>query len=300
MPIKNNNDPIFICGPTASGKTTIAIKLALAIGGEIVNGDAYQVYRGLEFLTAAPLDPERTIVQHHLFGILDPSELSDAANHRKLALETIADIQSRGKHPIIVGGSGLYLKFLSHGPSPVPKGDEQLRAELDKLEDNELVSKLTALDPEGAKQTNLKNRRYVTRALEICMLSGNKMSEIKHNWAASSGAIENSLKGIVVSIDRWLLSERILSRTQQILFCGAMDEVARIKHPSTTCEKAIGFREIKSYLDGELEYNELVHLIHIATRQYAKRQQTWFNREQWLKPFPFDGEISTLIKTLDL
>jgi len=290
--------PIFLCGPTAAGKSGLAIKLATAIDGEIVNGDAYQVYRGLEILTAAPTAAERELAPHHLFGILDPSELSDAANHRKLALEKIAEIKKRNKYPIIVGGSGLYLKFLSHGPSPVPKGDNTLRTELNQLDEQQLVFKLQKLDPVGAENTNLKNRRYVTRALEICMLTGSPMSSLKTNWENESRETEKNLSGVSLQIDRCELSERIRERAHLMLVRGGLDEVANIKNASTTCEKAIGFREIKSYLRGELLFDELLDLIHIATRQYAKRQRTWFKREHWLHQLPYDTTLRKLRKTL--
>ena len=164
--------PIYVCGPTASGKSSLAIELARLLDGEIVNADAYQLYRGLEIISAAPDASELSQAPHCLYGVLEQEELCDAMQFREMALPAISEIQSRGKLAIITGGSGLYLKFLSHGPSPVPSGDEVLRAQLALESDEALVARLSEIDPEGAALTNLKNRRYVIRALEICLLTG--------------------------------------------------------------------------------------------------------------------------------
>ena len=232
--------PIYICGPTASGKSALAIELATLLDGEIVNADAYQLYRGLEIISAAPSHSELKQAPHHLYGVLKPDELCDAMRYREMALVTIEEIQSRGKAPIITGGSGLYLKFLSHGPSPVPSGDESLRKDLEKQDDQALIQRLRMLDPEGAAITNLKNRRYLIRALEICILSGRKMSEVKSDWKEKSSKIEKNLRGAYLQWDRDLLRERINSRADEMLATGAIEEVTALEKPSDTCEKAIG------------------------------------------------------------
>ena len=280
--------PIYICGPTASGKSTLAIELAYLLGGEIVNADAYQLYRGLEIISAAPSRSELRQVPHHLYGVLAPDELCDAMQYRETALDTISEIQSRGKVPIITGGSGLYLKFLSHGPSPVPSGDKALREELENESDQALIQRLIKLDPEGSAATNLKNRRYVIRALEICILSGRKMSELKSDWRKKSNEIEKNLRGFYLQWDRDLLRERINSRVDEMLAHGAIEEVAALEHPSTTCQKAIGISQIQSYLEGDIELDECSNRIAAATRQYAKRQRTWFGKENWLTPCTID------------
>ena len=284
--------PIYVCGSTATGKTGVSIALANQLGGEIVNADAYQVYRGLDTITAAPSAEELSQAPHHLFGILEPTEDFDAQRYIDLAKPVIADIQARGKTPIIVGGSGMYLKFLTHGPSPLPSGDDELRAKLDALSEAELIAQLEKLDPTGAAQTNLKNRRYVTRALEICILSGEPMSELKTDWEQSNEETEKHLRGILLEWDRDELRERIKIRTQRMMDSGAIEEVKAHETLSKTCEKAIGVRDIQSHLRGEITRDRCQELIYFATCQYAKRQRTWFSKEKWIKHIDMNNGIS--------
>ena len=282
--------PIYVCGSTATGKTGVSIALANQLDGEIVNADAFQVYRGLDTITAAPSAEELAQAPHHLFGILDPSQDFDAQQYLDLAKPVIADIQARGKVPIICGGSGMYLKFLTHGPSPVPAGNQKLRAELDAFSDAELLAQLEKLDSVGAAQTNLKNRRYVTRALEICILSGKPMSELKTAWEKCNAETEQHLRGILLDWDREELRERIKLRTQKMMDSGAIEEVAAQQNLSITCEKAIGIRDIQSYLRGEITRDRCQELIYFATCQYAKRQRTWFSKEKWIKVIDMTAE----------
>ena len=278
---------IFVCGPTASGKSALALETARELDGEIVNADAFQLYHGLEVLTAAPPEQERSIVPHHLYGVLNPSEKSDAGSYMRMAKPVIAEIQSRGKTPIITGGSGLYLKFLTHGPAPLPAGDAKLRAELDARPLDDLVAQLRSLDPVEAARTALQNRRFVSRALEICLLTDQKASGLRDQWETQTKEISASLRGIVIRRTRPDLHARITTRTRAMLDGGAIEEVAALTHVSTNCEKAIGFREIRALLAGEIDRTACEELINAATRQYAKRQETWFRREQWLTPRDF-------------
>ena len=284
--------PIYVCGPTASGKSALAIELAGLTDGEIINADAYQLYREIDIISAAPSAEELSQVPHHLYGVIAPQETCDAMRFRELALPIISEVQSRGKTPIITGGSGMYLKFLTHGPSPVPSGDDHLRAELDEESDATLIDRLTDLDPEGATMTNLQNRRYVIRALEICLLSGKKMSVLKNDWKKSSAEKEKNLRGIYLLWDRELLRQRINHRARIMLDSGAIEEVATLQNASVTCEKAIGIPQIRSHLDGTITRDECEERIAAATRQYAKRQRTWFSKETWLTPCPID-ELTT-------
>lgn len=281
-----STNPIYLCGPTASGKSSLAIDLAHQLNGEIINADAYQLYRAIPIISAAPDEHELSQAPHHLYGVLNPEDSCDAMQFRELALPVIAEVQSRGKTPIVTGGSGMYLKFLTHGPSPVPPGDDTLRAELDKESDETLTARLTDLDPEGAAMTNLQNRRYVIRALEICLLSGQKMSLIKSDWKKTTAAKERHLRGIYLLWDREQLRERINHRASLMMNGGAIEEVALLTQASATCQKAIGIPQIKSYLADELSRDECQERIAAATRQYAKRQRTWFSKETWLTPCP--------------
>lgn len=283
-------EPIYICGPTASGKSSLAISIAREIGGEIVNADAFQLYRGLEVVSAAPSADEMAQVPHHLYGVLGPTESADAQLYVKLARPVIQEIQSRGKTPVITGGSGLYLKFLTHGAAPLPTGDAALRAEMDARPLEDLVAQLTALDPVEASRTALQNRRFVSRALEICLLSGQKASDLRDGWEKQTAELASQLRGMVIQRTRPDLHARIALRTRAMLDGGALEEVAALKDVSDNCEKAIGFREVRSLLEGEIDRPTCEQLINAATRQYAKRQETWFKREKWLEIFPVDTE----------
>jgi len=274
----------YICGPTASGKSALALEIATQHNGEIVNADAFQLYRGLEIVSAAPPLEERAIVPHHLYGILDPVEAADAGSYMRLAKPVIEEILSRGKTPVITGGSGLYLKFLTHGPAPLPTADAKLRAALDARPLDELVAELRSLDPAEAARTALQNRRFVSRALEICILTGKKASDLRDQWETKTREISQTLRGIVIQRTRPDLHARIAARTRNMLDHGALEEVAALHTVSPNCEKAIGFREIRALIAGEIDRTTCEDLINAATRQYAKRQETWFRREQWLAP----------------
>lgn len=276
--------PFYICGATASGKSALALELAARLDGEIVNADAFQLYRGLEIVSAAPSDEERGGVPHHLYGVLDPAQSSDAGSYLRLAQPVIAEIQSRGKTPVVTGGSGLYLKFLTHGPAPLPAGDAALRAALDARPLADLVAQLKQLDPPEAARTALQNRRFVARALEICLLTGGRASDLRDQWAGQTREIAASLRGYVIQRPRAELHARIAARTRAMLAGGALEEVAALGEVSANCGKAIGLREIRALLAGEISRAGCEELINAATRQYAKRQESWFRREQWLQP----------------
>ena len=276
---------IYICGPTASGKSALALEMAERLDGEIVNADAFQLYRGLEIVSAAPSAAERGRVPHHLYGVLDPATPADAGSFVRLAQPVIAEITRRGKTPVITGGSGLYLKFLSHGPAPLPTADATLRAALDARPLADLVAQLQQLDPLEAARTALQNRRFVARALEICLLSGCRASDLRDQWAARTREIAASLRGYVIHRARPDLHARIAARTRAMLDGGAREEVAALGRVSPNCEKAIGLREIRAWHAGEIERAACEEIINAATRQYAKRQESWFRREQWLQPY---------------
>ncbi|MDA7882330.1 tRNA (adenosine(37)-N6)-dimethylallyltransferase MiaA [Akkermansiaceae bacterium] len=291
-----SREPLYLCGTTASGKTSLALALAEALDGEIVNGDAFQVYRGLEVLSAAPTGEERAQVPHHLFGILSLNEKMDAARYAGLAGPVIEEIQSRGKQPLIVGGSGLYLKFLTHGVSEAPSADPGLRAELEGLPVEEILRRLQALDPdEAARQIkqNSNNHRHLSRALEICLLTGGAASERRRNFEISLEDL--NLKGVVLTWDREILAERIHRRTVLMLENGAIDEVRALPDNADTVKQAIGVKEIEAYLSGELSYEQCLEKIATSTRQYAKRQRNWFRREEWLVPIDGSQAIGNLV-----
>ncbi len=274
--------PLFLLGPTGSGKSALAVELAEKFGAEIVSADAYQVYRGLEVLTAAPSAEERARVAHHLISCLEPGESNDAATHARRAGECLADIRARGKRAIVTGGSGLYVKFISHGISPAPPSDPVLRAELSALPLPELVRRLREADPEGAAMTDLQNPRYVARNLEIVLCGGKPLAAWRNNWQPEAIG-----PGYVLMPETAELDARIARRARQMLDGGAIEEVAALDAAgtplSTTAEKTLGLSLIREHLAGKINRSELEQALALATRQYAKRQRTWLRREQWLR-----------------
>ncbi len=275
--------PLFLLGPTGCGKSAVAVALAERLGAEIVSADAYQVYRGLEVLTAAPSIAERAQVPHHLIACLHPSEGNDAATHARRAGECLADIRARGKRAIVTGGSGLYVKFISHGISPAPPSDPALRAELTALPLAELVRRLQEADPEGAAATDLQNARYVARNLEIVLCGGKPLSAWRNNWQPRAIG-----PGFVLTRETAELDARIARRAQLMVQEGALAEVAALDAAgiplSATAEKTLGLSLIREHLAGTMQLDELVNTLALATRQYAKRQRTWLRREAWAEP----------------
>ena len=283
--MKHATQPIFVLGPTGSGKSAVAVALAELLGeAEIVSADAYQVYRELPVLTAAPCAEERARVPHHLVGDMGVEENNDAAAHARRALAAIQDIAARGKRAIVTGGSGLYVKFISHGISPAPPSDPALRAELQALPPEEAVRRLQEADPAGAAATNLQNPRYVVRNLEIVLLGGKPLSHWQQNWQHAPAG-----PGFVLARDTAELDARIARRTAAMLRGGALDEVRAVQEKalSATAAKTLGLAAIVEHLrTGGRDLRQLEAGMALATRQYAKRQRTWLRREDWLTAVP--------------
>ena len=273
--------PVFILGPTGSGKSAVAVELAELLGkAEIISTDAYQVYKSMPIITAAPTLEEQTRVKHHLVGFMEPTENNDAAEHARRAGQISDTLKKGGMLPVHTGGSGLYVKFITHGISPAPPSDAALRAELEALTLDELVTRFRNLDAEGAASTDLCNKRYVVRNLEIVMLGGKPLSYWRNNWVEPCGP------GFCIVRDTDELDARIARRAEQMLRDGAIEEVAALEGTvlSATASKTLGLAQVQDYLQGRLSRSELASAIALATRQYAKRQRTWLRREQWLTP----------------
>lgn len=284
---------LVLAGPTAGGKTGVALELARRWPErrvEIVNGDAFQAYRGLEILAATPTQEERSRVPHHLFACADPGEERDAVRHAREAHAVIRDIAARGGTPLVVGGSGLYLRAITHGLAPTPPGDEALRAALEPLPLEALSAWLERIDPEAAASTNLKNRRYVTRNLEIVLLGGVRLSELRAGWERDAARASRHATGWLLVRGREELHRRIEARVEAMFAQGVVDEVARVEaRLSRTAAKAIGVQEIRALLRGGMTEAACREAMVTATRQYAKRQMTWFRREGWLKEIPLEA-----------
>lgn len=271
--------PLYILGPTASGKSAVALALAQRIGGEIVNADAFQLYRGLDIVTAKPAKADRELAPHHLYDVLDPAENCDAQRFRGLALPALAEIEARGKTPIVVGGSGLYVKALTHGLADLPVADPLLRARFSHLSLGEKSVWLLRLDPHAAENVSLANPRYVERALEICLLTGLPQSQIRQSFASA----DCNARGVLLSWDRQQLYARINQRVIGMIAAGLLDEARSLPPLSDTAAKAIGIREMRQVIAGDLTMEAAIAAMQQATRRYAKRQITWFKRERWLQ-----------------
>jgi tRNA dimethylallyltransferase len=280
----------FIVGPTATGKSELAADVARDMDAEIVSADAFQFYRGLDLLTAKPDISTLAKAPHHLIGTIPLREEMNAEKYRRAASRAIEEIQSRDKLAIVVGGSGLYIKALTHGLAPVPKSDPKLREKLNAMTLGELRSQLAELDPEAAQKIDVKNRRRVVRALEICLLTGKPASAQREQWAVAEGVdLGNhasvqprstpAATGVFVFRDREELYARINRRVERMFEDGVIEQVRATGKVSVTASQMIGFREIRQLLNGEMSISQCVAAIQQATRRYAKRQLTWFRRQ---------------------
>lgn len=287
---------IFIVGPTASGKTTVSIELAKKFGGEIVCADSMQVYKGIHIASAAPCKEEKQSIPHHLFEFLDLSEQFSVADYVPKAKECISEIKSRGKLPIVVGGTGLYINsLLDNTQFQTEKTNFALREELEKLFDQkgaeQMLKELAEFDPETAKRLHPNNRRRIIRAFEVYKLSGKTMTEQNE----ASHCKESNLNPLVLGItyeDRELLYSRINLRVDLMLQNGLLDEAKQtLKNEcGRGAFQAIGHKELYGYLKGDCTLEEATELLKQQTRRYAKRQLTWFRRDSRINWFFADKE----------
>ncbi len=288
--MQSDKDKIFVvavCGPTASGKTDLGIKLAKKTDGEIISADSMQIYRGMEIASAKPTKEEMDGVKHHLMDFLPPSEAFSVADYVELARECIDDICRRGKLPIIVGGTGLYISSLINNIQFDDTGsDTEFRENMREIAEKEgnivLWEKLRAVDPESAARLHPNNLNRVIRALEVFHLSGVTMSRS----AEMSRSKETPYRACFIMPDyaREELYDRINRRVDIMLEKGLVDEAREFfTHKDyVTAAQAIGYKELKAYIEGEKELSECTEKLKQATRNYAKRQLTWFNKTEGL------------------
>ena len=272
--------PFFLVGPTAVGKTALAIELAEQFDAEIVNADAFQVYRGLDVLTAKPDAEAQRRVRHHVLSQISLFETMSAASFRELARAALSDVHSRKKNAIVVGGSGLYLKAITHGFDQVPPPDPKMREELNRLPQKELAERLQKLSPELAARTDLKNPRRVIRAIEIAA------SVIPTRIVATDAVCEprsapaaTATNGVLLLRDRDDLYQRINERVNAMFRDGVEEEVRALQDIGQTAASALGLKEIRALIAGQISREECIAKIQQATRRYAKRQLTWFRHQ---------------------
>ena len=282
---------VLIYGPTASGKSSFAIKLAKKINGEIVNADSMQVYKELKILSARPYQKDYKKIRHHLYGFQNARKNFSAGHWLELANKKILDIKNRKKVPIIVGGTGLYFKALTEGLIKIPnipiKFRFKIRSLHKKIGSEKFFSKLVELDPLVKKYLNPLDSQRIIRAYEIKSFTNKSMYKWFKN--TKSKYEQNDFYKIYIDFPRDELINQINLRASQMINCGAISEVKRfikLKVPKNkTASKAIGINEIREFLNKKIQISELIEKISIKTRQYAKRQTTWGrgHMSDWIK-----------------
>ncbi len=296
-----NGATIYLTGATASGKSALAMHLAKRLGGEIISVDSMQVYCGLNIGTAKPSAEEQAEVPHHLIDVAQLSEAFDAAQFVRLAKSASESISSRGRIPIFCGGTGLYFRALMEGLGNSPPSDELLRDELSLLPFESLVTELKIKDPKAAKQIDLKNPRRVLRAVEVIRLTGRPYSEQRIGWEKLKRAPEN-LFCINREVD--VLNQRIHKRVDEMFSLGLIEEtqilIKRGLRDNRNACQALGYRQVLDLLDGELSLESVIDKVKIKTRQFAKRQRSWFRNQMQcdLLDWPKDENVDSFCELL--
>jgi tRNA dimethylallyltransferase len=283
------NSPIFIAGPTAVGKSEIALLLAEKIGGEIISADSMQVYRGLDIGTAKPSPAERVRAPHHLIDICDLTENFDAAQFIRRAQKAVQEIQARNRVPIFCGGTGLYFKAFLSGLGEAPVTDPELRAELEAASFEMLLHELRERDPAAYEKIDKQNPRRVIRAMEVIRLTGKKFSAQRAEWKSETKN-QKSENFFCLTRNSSGLHARINNRVDEMFRRGLIAETEQLlKHglaENRTAMQAIGYRQVVEHLRGERSLAETIELVKSRTRQFAKRQLTWFRRHgncEWIE-----------------
>ncbi len=277
---------IVIAGPTASGKTACAVALCQKIGGEVVSADSMQLYRGMEILSARPTLGEMGGIPHHMMGVAGPQEKYSAARYRDEANAVIREILARGKQPVLCGGTGLYINAVTRPMDFSQKCDDALRKSLLELAQQpggrqRLHQMLREIDPEAAQKLHPNDVRRVSRAIEVFRLTGKTQSEQARLDAMRQGNYRETL--FVLRWPREELYRRINQRVDEMVKAGLIDEVRALRsgpreHP--TALQAIGYKEIAAALEGRMSMEDAISLVKQLTRNYAKKQLTWFQRDQ--------------------
>jgi tRNA dimethylallyltransferase len=269
-----------IIGPTASGKSALAMTLAQQMSAEILSVDSMQIYRGMEIGTAKPTPRERLSVRHHLIDIADPNETFTVARFVELADAVIADATSRNVPLIATGGTPMYFKALFEGIFEGPSTNASIRESLAEQSNEQLHERLTQIDPTAATRIHLNDRRRMIRAIEVFQLSGQPISSLQTEWVGTMS--RHPATWIGLDWDRDALNRRINARVKQMIAAGWVEEtralIERYGELSKTAAGATGYAQLIAHLRGELTLDDSVEQIKIATRQLARRQMKWFRR----------------------
>lgn len=299
---------IILTGPTAVGKTALSIRLAKAIGGEIISADSMQVYRGMDIGSAKITKEEMMGVPHHLIDVLEPSEEFNVTVFQTMAKAAVEEIYSRGHIPIVAGGTGFYIQALLNDIDFTETGeDPSIRRELERIAKEKgaeyLHGLLLTVDPESAKQIHANNVKRVIRAIEFYRQTGERISE--HNKREREKKSPYDFLYFVVNTDRDLLYQRIDKRVDDMVEQGLVDEVKKLKDSGCTKDmvsmQGLGYKEILDYLQGEYSLEEALYLLKRDTRHFAKRQITWFKREKdvrWLNLPDYGYDLDKVLKKM--
>lgn len=281
---ENKPKILAICGPTASGKTWLGVELALLLDGEIISADSMQIYKGMDIASAKPSKEEMKGIPHHLMDFLDRDVTFSVADYVRLANEKIKDILNRGKLPIIVGGTGLYIDSLLNNVnfSEVTSDDEYRQSLYDFARENgneALYQQLVNADPEASEQIHMNNLVRVIRALEVIHVTGRKFSDLK----AESRLAESPYDSVIIGLNaenRDMLYDRINQRVDEMVKMGLVEEARELWQSSSmkTAGNAIGYKELIPCFENQMPLEECIDKIKQETRHYAKRQLTWFRR----------------------
>jgi tRNA dimethylallyltransferase len=300
-----NRQPLFLAGPTAVGKSALALALAEKLGGEIISVDSMQVYRGLDLGTAKPTAAERARVPHHLIDVVDLTAPFDAAKFVTLAQKAATEIAARGHVPIFCGGTGLYFKAYLAGLGEAPPSDELLRAELEATPLAELLRELEHDDPATFARIDRRNPRRVVRAIEVIRITGKPFSSQRAAWIPVAG-FPSSAQLCCLARQTADLHARINIRVEEMFAHGLVAETRQLLHQgleqNRTAMQAIGYRQVVEHLRGERSLTATMELVKARTRQYAKRQRTWFRQQfqgRWIELAPNAALADILTAVLD-
>ncbi len=300
---------LLLMGPTGAGKSDLALELAGRIPVEIVSVDSALVYRGMDIGTAKPSVEERARVAHHLIDILDPAQSYSAGEFLRDASQALQEIWSRGRVPLLVGGTMMYFHALTHGIAELPRASDELRAQIEREVAERgwaaLHAELAEVDPAAARRIHVNDPQRIQRALEVYRLTGTPITDLQQGRRSPLSGVE-AVEIALAPPQRVLLNERIDLRFRRMMKSGLLEEVVALKrrgdltieHPSIRC---VGYRQLWRHLEGEYALEEGVQRAIIATRQLAKRQWTWLRRRQhatWVDPAHRDA-AQTVIFALD-
>lgn len=278
---------IILTGPTAVGKTELSIRLASLVNGEIISADSMQVYKKMDIGTAKIMPEDRMGIPHYLIDVLDPKEEFNVVEFQRMAKEALNTIYAKGKIPIVVGGTGFYIQALLYDIDfKEDSGESTIRKELELMLKEQgpqyLHQELAKIDPSSAKAIHANNSKRIIRAIEYYRLTGQRMSE--HNEEQKQRPSAYNSAYFVLTDDRKLLYQRINARIDEMVKQGLLKEVSSLKEAGYTKDlvsmQGLGYKEILAYLDGEMTLEEALYILKRDTRHFAKRQLTWFKREQ--------------------